>query len=102
MEANKLNAFMSGITVTSAGIFIENGDYPFILIAVFFFPAMFIFVIGFEIWREFSKGVHVSTFPVAPKDSEGWRIYGRVWLRMLIFFLGGSLSIMVYSVWPNI
>lgn len=98
MNANKITAYLSGIIVALTGTFTESHKYSFIWMALVFFPLMLIYVIGLEIWREWAKGENIKTFPiVGPKNKEGWRIYGRVWLRMVIFILGAvSYGVILY------
>jgi hypothetical membrane protein len=101
MNASKTSAFISGIAVAIIGIYVENNNLPFILAALVFFSTVIVFVVGFEIWREFIKGEHIG-FPFGPKDKKGWAIYGRAWLRMLIWFVGAAMVMLVLSIWKNI
>jgi len=63
--------------------------------------ASFVFVIGFEIWREWARGEHIG-FPIGPKDKQGWAIYGRAWFRMFIWFIGAAITMLGLSAWQNI
>ena len=96
MDASKTSALISGAIVAATGIVVENNELPFIFVVLVFFPSVFIFVIGFEIWREWAKGDHIG-FPIGPKDKEGWAIYGRVWFRMFICFIGAAITMLALS-----
>lgn len=77
------------------GIVIENNQLPFILVALVFFPSIIIFVVGFEIWREWVKGEHIEGLMMAPKNKKGLAIHGRIWLRMFLCFIGAGLAMLV-------
>ena len=68
MDASKTSALISGAAVAIAvtGMVVESNNLPFILVALVFFPSVFIFVIGFEIWRGWAKGKYVG-FPIGPR-----------------------------------
>ena len=101
MDASKTSAFISGGAVAIIGIVVESNNLPFTLVALVFFPLVFIFVIGCEVWRAWAKGEHVG-FPAGPKDRAGWAIYGRAWFRMFLWFLGAATTILALSAWENI
>ena len=89
MEATKTTSFIAGAFIAVSGSIIEAYSLPWLINAVIFFPVMFFLVIGQEIHREYKRGVHISnTFYKGPVDAEGWRIYGRCFARMLIWFTG--------------
>lgn len=58
MDASKISAFISGSAVALTGMIVESNSWPFFWVAVVFLPLVFVFVIGFEIWRELVKGEH--------------------------------------------
>ena len=101
VDASKTSALISGAVVAVTSIVFENNNFPPILVVLVFFAAVFFYVIGLEIWRELVKGDHIG-FPIGPKDKEGWAIYGRVWLRMLVCFIGVAITMLVVSVWAAI
>ncbi|WP_462158256.1 hypothetical protein [Pseudoalteromonas sp. GB56] len=101
MEASKKSAFVAGGIIVISGVLIESLSLPFswALSALVFFPTIFYLVIGKEIHREYKRGVHISNgFYKGPKDAEGKRIYGRVFLRMLIWFLGAVVTSFLIAV----
>ncbi len=98
MEATKKTSFIAGAFIAVSGSIIEAYSLPWLINALIFFPIMFFFVIGQEIHREYKRGVHISnTFYIGPVDAEGWRIYGRCILRMLIWFLGAMFAAIVVA-----
>ena len=101
MDASKISAFISGSAVALTGMIVESNSWPFFWVAEVFLPSVFVFVIGFEIWRELVKGEHIG-FPMGPKDKEGWAIYGRAWFRMFIWFIGAATTGIVVSTWQSI
>ncbi|WP_157375677.1 hypothetical protein [Alcanivorax hongdengensis] len=102
MDASKTSALIAGATVAATGTVVEANNLPFFLVALVFFPSGLVFVIGFEIWREWAKGEHISGFPIGPKDKEGWAIYGRAGLRMIIWFIGAGITGLALSAWQNL
>jgi hypothetical protein len=95
MEASNKSAFIAGGIIVISGMLIESLSLPFswVLSALVFFPTIFYLVIGKEIHREYQRGVHISNgFYKGPKDAEGRRIYGRCFLRMLIWFGGAVVT----------
>ncbi len=85
MEASKKTATMA------AGILlvVQKLSLPFVVNALIFFATMYFLVIGKEIVREYRRGVHISNvFYKGPITEEGGRIYGRCFIRMLVWFLG--------------
>ncbi|QOL26345.1 hypothetical protein LP316_03295 [Thalassotalea sp. LPB0316] len=101
MEASKKSAFLAGGIIVISGMLIESLSLPFswVLSTLVFFPTIFYLVIGKEIHREYKRGAHISNgFYKGPKDTEGKRIYGRVFLRMLIWFLGAVVTSILITV----
>lgn len=99
MEATKKTSFVAGAIITLSNGAVEVLSLPWLINALIFFPVMLFLVIGTEIHREYKRGIHISnSFIVGPVDAEGWRIYGRCVLRMLIWFLGAVLTAILVGV----
>jgi len=98
MKANKKTAYISGVVVTLAALLIERNGYNFAWVAVFFFPGLFVFTVGFEPWRSWLTDERTSL--IWPSSSASWSIMRAAWFRMFAFFFGacsvGLISI-VYA-----
>lgn len=94
MKATKITALISGAILAIVGIWLESQALSIVWLAIIFIPAMLIYVIGFEVWREWAKGLHIG--PGGPRDATGLSIYGAAILRMGLFFIGAAIGGMFY------